>query len=929
MRKVGILALLFVFVMLLSPLAAAEQGPAADVVYISTRTNQESAITDVAKGNLDIFLHAVGGATFKDLPADVKKNLKLIKTASGYWEITINIYHDPGNPYLVTVGNEKYFNPFAIKEIRFALNWLISRQYIVQNILQGSGAPMFGSIRPSTGADQYFEPVYKALGLTGAADIQKAQKMIDDAMKKAAEALAKDGYTLEKKKAEDGNTYWYFNGKPITVKFIIRIEDERKEEGLYIAHLLEKYAGFKVDRMLLDRRKAGGLVWGTDPKNYEWNLYTGGWVSTANVKWPDDYVAFFNAAWYYGWIPFNGNTNTYPQGTKITTVKDFVDYIGGPEAAIEKLNLQYYNTPDKLKEIYDWTIEEVTKLVVLNKVTVNNKTYELKEGDLAHYWDLQKISMGLAIMDSVRVFIAEQWEYFPVNKERVKAIARDVSSGLWSRWALITAETPDKKLNVAEYSSAGSLFMSAFNPIGGLDDVYSNAIWNVVHDPGMYTDLSTGTYIPVRCDYKVERGNFTVPNDAVVYNQTKGWVAAHAGEHAKAKITYTCKWSNWHDGTPMSMTDLKYDIAFSYMWAYRDGPNDPYYDDKVAGAIGETLKLVKGFVFVDEDTYVVYTDNTHPIADDVTAANNVWFPSLPWQLEYAMGELVAHGKEYGVSQQYSFSQSSENIAQLDLLVKDHVADLKKVIEKLEAEKAVPAAIKNDVKDPTAGYAALIKWIDTHGNAVVSNGPFYIDKYDPDKMFITLRAFRDPTYPFSLDYWKNKLLLAKLQLAGIEVPTTVTAGNDLKVTVKADMVVQYPVEGTQPANKGFVTVELRNEAGDLLYSGEAKLTKDGVFELTIPGSETEKLEGGKYVIYVKGGLMKDVISFTQKKTIIVIKPTPTQTQTTTSSSSPSETTTTSSPSSSPSSTTTTSGGGVCGPAALVGLALIPLLLRRRK
>ncbi|RLI90360.1 MAG: CGP-CTERM sorting domain-containing protein [Candidatus Altiarchaeales archaeon] len=927
MKRSGILALLFVFVMVLSPLAAAEKGPAADIVYIGIRTNQETAITDVAKGDLDIFLHSVSGATFKDLPEDILNNVELIKSASGYWEITINMYHDPDDPYLVTVGEKKYFNPFAIREVRFALNFLISRQYIVQNILQGSGAAMFGSIRPSTGANTYFEPVYKALGLSATADIKKAQDIFERAMKKAAEDLAAKGYKLELKQDESGNTWWYFEGEPVTIKFIIRIEDERKDEGLYIADLLEKYFHIKVDRLLWDRKKASGLVFAGDPKNYEWNLYTGGWISTVNVKWPDDYTAFFNAAWYYGWIPFNGQTSEYPKGTKITTVKEFIDYIGGAEAAIENLDLKYYNTPEKLAELYDWTIEEVTKLLVLNNLEYNGKKYELKEGNVDQYWDLQKLSMGLAIMDSVRVFTSEQWEYFTVNKERVKAIARDVSSGLWTRWSLITAETPDKVVKVAEYSATGALFMSAFNPVGGIDDVYSSAIWRVVSDYAIYTDLSTGTYIPVRCTYKVERGPVKVPDDAVIYNSTiDQWVAAHAGEEAKAKITYDCKFGNWHDGHPMTMADIKYFAAFNWEWSTLDGDEDPYYDSKVEGAVGETLKQVKGIQWVDEDTYVVYTDLTHPVADDVMAYTNVlwaWAPQ-PWQLLYAESELVAKGDEYGASQKYSFSEEAEGIAQLDLLVKDHVADLKKVLEALKNKKAVPAAIADEISDPSEGYTKILNWIDSKGHAVISNGPFYIEKYDPDKIFLELRAFRDPTYPFDLDYWKQRLILAKLELAGIEVPTRIFTGDDLKVAVKANMVEQYPETGTKPADKGFVFVEVKDEKGQTVFSGEAKLAKAGSFEVVIPGSETAKWEAGKYEVYVKGGLEEGVVSFTDKKTIIVIK------KEETTSPSPSPTTSSPSPTESPtSSPSPTETGGICGPAVLVGLALIPLLLRRKK
>ncbi|MCO6040738.1 CGP-CTERM sorting domain-containing protein, partial [Thermococcus alcaliphilus] len=131
MKRSGILALLFVFVMALSPLAAAQKGPAADVLYIGIRTNEETGITDVAKGDLDIFLWSVGGAAFQDLPSDVLNNLELIKTASGYNDIEVNPVHDDDNPYLITVGEKKFFNPFACRDIRYALNFLISRQYIV------------------------------------------------------------------------------------------------------------------------------------------------------------------------------------------------------------------------------------------------------------------------------------------------------------------------------------------------------------------------------------------------------------------------------------------------------------------------------------------------------------------------------------------------------------------------------------------------------------------------------------------------------------------------------------------------------------------------------------------------------------------------------------------------------------------------------
>jgi len=916
MKRSGILALLFVFVMVLSPLAAAEKGPAADTLYIGIRTNEETGITDVAKGDLDIFLWAVGGASFQDLPSDVLEKLTLIKTASGYNDLEVNPVHDDDNPYLITVGEKKYFNPFAIRDVRYALNFLVSRQYIVQNILQGSGQAMLGGIRPSTGANAYFEPVYKTMGITAVADIAKSQQLVENAMKKAADDLAKQGYEL--KKGDDG--FWYFNGEPITVKFIIRIEDYRKDLGLYVSDLIEKFWGFKVDRLLWDRRKASSTVYAGDPKNYQWNIYTGGWVSTINIKWPDDYTAWWYTSWY-GWLPSAGVGWQLPRD-ELITVKELVDELGGAEAVIENFQLKYYNTPDKLSELYDMTEEEVTKMLVLGSVDFNGKTYKLEEGNVDKYWDLQKISMALGVRDSQKVFLIEAWEYFPVNKDRVKAIARDVSSGLWARWGLITAETPDKVVKVAEFSATGALFMSAFNPIGGMDDVYTSTIWRVIYDYAIYTDLATGTYIPVRCDYKVERGPVTVPDDAVIYDTVQDkWVAAHAGEEAAAKITYDCRFGNWHDGHPMTMADIKYAAAFSWEWSTKDSDDDVYYDEKLS-ATAESLAKVKGIEWVDEDTYVVYTDLTHPVADDVMAYMNVFWASQPWQLLYAQSELVAKGDEYGASQKYSFSEEAEGVAQLDYLVKDHVADLKKVLEALKNKNAVPAAIADDVSDPSEGYTKVLNWINSKGHAVISNGPFYLENYDPDKIFLELKAFRDPTYPFDLDYWKEKLLLAKLELAGINVPTKINTGDEVKVTVQANMVEEYPEVGTKPADRGFVFVEVKDETGQTVFSGEAKLATAGSFEVIIPGSETANWEAGKYEVYVKGGLEEGVVSFTDKKTVVVIKTQPTTSPT--SSTSPTETSPTSS-----TSPTETETGGICGPAALIGLALVPLLLRRRK
>ena len=99
-----------------------EKGPVPDVVYITGESNVDTAVQKVANGSLDVFLWDLTTSYVLSQPKSILSNLSLIKASSAYWEITLNPVHDDDNPYLITVNGVKYFNPFAVREIRFALN---------------------------------------------------------------------------------------------------------------------------------------------------------------------------------------------------------------------------------------------------------------------------------------------------------------------------------------------------------------------------------------------------------------------------------------------------------------------------------------------------------------------------------------------------------------------------------------------------------------------------------------------------------------------------------------------------------------------------------------------------------------------------------------------------------------------------------------
>ena len=79
----------------------------------------------------------------------------------------------------------------------------------------------------------------------------------------------------------------------------------------------------------------------------------------------------------------------------------------------------------------------------------------------------------------------------------------------------------------------------------------------------------------------------------------------------------------------------------------------------------------------------------------------------------------------------------------------------RTLKQMELQKTVPAGVFDiggkslvSADDAVARYQAAEQWFDTYGHLVISNGPFFLAKYDAAAQFAEMDAFRDPTYPFT-------------------------------------------------------------------------------------------------------------------------------------------------------------------------------------
>ena len=812
MRTLKFLLLAVLCGALLATVAVAEEkGPIVDKVFFDVRMDESIGIADTAAGSTDVFFWGFQGGYIDGLDQATLDKLELYSVPSGTWSFFMNPIPNAA-PYQVTVGEVTSFNPFAIREVRFALNFLINRQYVVDEVLRGHGGAMFDMATPGQPGTYKYNLIGSKFGFTPEGDQQRALAEIEVAMQAAA-ALPENVGRLAKVGGK-----WQFDGKDVTLKFLIRVDDPkgRLVWGNYLADQVEK-AGFVVDRLLYDRSRAVNIAYYADPANYEWNLYTEQWGAGATRAFWEHIVCQMYAPWY-GSMPGGGDPT-------------------------------YWNYENA--EIDDLTQKAFTG----NFLTEDE------------YWDYTLRALELGLDDSVRIYIAYIQEYFAANKAAfVSRMAYGLGDGLVD-WSIITANTKSGTLKATQYSARGSLFMSAWDPIGtdGFNDGYSLAIANPCTDPMTFESPASAMQTPLRGDWKnvitkVDRdaegnvvGLIEVPANAILYDSaTKAWREVGPGTKAMTTGTFSFKFSNVHSGRPMGIPDLLYAFAFGFEWANQDGEGDRLFDATYSDGAVPVNATYKGWVLNPDGTISTYFDYNFPPSEGRVASWGIpgWQVTqagqnvgVIWEIDEALALLVSEGAASGTV--YSFTPT-EGITEPDVIAPSCVADIRAKLVEMKDKGYVPVSIKDQitVEQAKGYYQKAIDFIDAYGHAYVATGPFFISKIDTTSNYVELSAFRDPTYPFEVGYWAEQLRAVRLAITSVDAPASAKAGDALIVTVNVDQVT-YPDDVAARATRGRVTVTLITPSGEIKV--DAAKVSDGVFQAIIPGNRTTGLAGASYVL----------------------------------------------------------------------------------
>ncbi|MCS7141145.1 MAG: ABC transporter substrate-binding protein [Candidatus Nitrosocaldus sp.] len=737
------------------------KGSYVDEVRFIHYLDENVATNEVRAGNLDTY--------FWRLPLDLAQSLKD--------DPSIRIYDAPGGSLSLLINPapaDGTLNPFSIREVRYAMNYLIDRDLVVNEVLKGFGAPMYSAFGQ-------FDPDYIVLiDVIESFGFRYNPALASDMV---SEALTDAGAS----KRADGK--WYYNDKPIQVKFFIRGDDPRRKTlGEILASDLEKM-GFTVERIYGDLNKAFSEVYGSDPREQRWHLYTEGWGRSAFTRYDTSLAAQMYAPWFANMPGFQNNA--------------------------------FWNYENK-------ELDDLTQRIFTGKYASKD------ERD-----SLLRRSVDIGVRESVRIFIASTIDPYVVRKG-VDGMIQDFGAGITGRFSLINAKTDTGVLKVG----MKQIYQGSWNPVAGLRDWYATRVSSAIIDPATFFNPHTGDVIPVRATWKVDTrgpdGALDVPSNALLWDPyAEQWRQVGDGIKAKSKVTLDLKYSKWHNGVMMDRSDILYSVYFLFEWGTREGENDATYDPEYTSTAEKVVSTFKGIRFLDEDTVEVYVDYWHFDPNYIADYASVW-ASMPWEIYAAMERVVMDGKAA-----FSRSQANaKNVPWLSLIIADDANLIKDALNQFRSSNSIPSALKDMVSssDADSRYSASIDWIDARRHAMISNGPFYLESYNPEARTIVIKAFRDPTYPFEQGRWRvfEQPMLAKI--SSVDAPLTIERGKEAVITGSV-RVEGGGGSGIDPSRDVSIYYFMKDANGNVVVDGSIRPSSDGRFEIRLAGNDTGRLSRG--------------------------------------------------------------------------------------
>jgi len=267
MKKIYIFLILILVLaggyMLSQCLGATIKGPASDsLVFIPV--SGDNATELLSNGGIDMYL--------APLTSEQASKLK---------ESEVNIYTAPSQFFSLEINpapsNNNIINPFSSKKVRFALNNLIPKQKMVDELFGGYGSPKDTPLFKESPDYALLKDVLAKFDFSH--NPNEANNVITEFMNESGA-----------KKVEGK---WQFKGKPVEINYLIYNGtgyDYMIEVNDYTAKVLED-SGFKVNKIYYDSSNSAQFS-KSNPKDLKWNLRSSGGIYYSASKYDDSEIIY-------------------------------------------------------------------------------------------------------------------------------------------------------------------------------------------------------------------------------------------------------------------------------------------------------------------------------------------------------------------------------------------------------------------------------------------------------------------------------------------------------------------------------------------------------------------------------------------------------------------------------------------------------------
>jgi peptide/nickel transport system substrate-binding protein len=748
---------------------SAPKGSYVDSVRFIRYSDQNVALELIKQGKIAIYYFAIP----LEVVAEMLNNpaVQIYDRTAGSFGILFN--PAPSN------DSSRSINPFQIREVRYAMNFLVNREFVVDEILKGYGSVLidpFGQYSP-----EYLNLIETVESFGIRYNPTLAEKMIESGLTKAG--AVKDETTGK----------WLFADNPITVKILIRSDDPRRKSlGDLVSTELERI-GFNVIKQYGDLNKANTVVTGSNPQDFQWHLYTEAYAGTS------------------AFVKYN----------PVVTSQMYAPYLGNMPGGQNPAFWNYQNS----------SLDNITQ-----KINFFNFTSEDERNELV------RNATRAGIQESVRIFIAQNTEPYIADSD-VEGLINDFGAGITSKLSLINVQPPNLDLlNIG----VKEIYQGAWNSVGGCGDTFCTSIYSALADGATFRNPYTGEIIPMRNIWTeilttgpTERMN--VSADAQTWDPfSKQWKKAGNDTLALSKVDYKLLLSKWHHGIAMDKSDIFYPLYFAFEWGTDEGKGDLTVDPEYTAAVKVALPLLKGIRFLNDTAVESFIDQWHYDKKEIADSATTW-SGQPWEITAATERLVMAGKVA-----YSRAEATtKNVPWLSLIIPTHAEMILVELQKMKSEAFIPLPLDGIVtrKEAIDRYDAAIEWIQRHRHAVISNGPFYLDTYNPSAGIISIKAFRDPSYPFPQGYWS---VFENPKLAAIQAVDTqkyLSQGDPLKVRLNVTV-------GNKPSNDATVDYFLSDNEGRVIFSGKAEPLENNTMDEEGSRSNNTRYANGSKMVFAQ-------------------------------------------------------------------------------